>query len=483
MAPQPARKAGRASGTRVTGKFLKVQRAPHAFAIFLSHMKEHAQKDRKRRLSRKTTVMRMDLMTQRYRSLPAHEKQFFVDKSMAALQEKRQRQAKLLQAHREATQAQPPASAVAEQAGLAQPVVEGSHAGGDQVHAAKTAPGQDEASLLWLSLPVPATSPTCDIGHAGSLDLDDPAPPAHEWPLRWEWIERPSGIQHSLRAEVHPLGAGSYGCCLAVKDTLTGEAFCLKVPRPTKQGGSECEGLQHEYRTLQKLNHCNVVRGIAWIESRQGDSHGFLMPLVCGNLWHLVQGGSETLTRGDGVSVLVQVARGLSHVHMTGLVHLDMKPENVLTDVVTGHHLARLADFGQSVPGPRGGSRTGRLVASDTVNSPGYRPVHLLYAAGARVSVQYGFDTWAFGCIAFDVLQKHPRWRSADGRALRLFSGVSRSLDYEHILRLRNYRLTKMLESQVVALVMRCQSVKGGQSSRLSEGPMSGDLVRAIMQL
>ena len=128
----------------------------------------------------------------------------------------------------------------------------------------------------------------------------------------------------------------------------------LESASADEAGGSECEGLQHEYRTLLKLNHCNVVRGIAWIESRQGDSHGFLMPLACGNLWHLVQGGSETLTRGDGVSVLVQVARGLSHVHMTGLVHLDMKPENVLTDVVTGHHLARLADFGQSVPGPMG---------------------------------------------------------------------------------------------------------------------------------
>ena len=184
--------------------------------------------------------------------------------------------------------------------------------------------------------------------------------------------------------------------------------LCLNVPRPTKQGGSECEGLQHEYRTLLKLNHCNVVRGIAWVESRHGDSHGFLMPLASGNLWQLVQGGSETLTRGDGVSLLVQVARGLSHVHMAGLVHLDMKPENVLTDFVAGHHLARVADFGQSVPGPMMGRGVGRLVGSDTVNSQGYRPVHLLYAAGARVSAQYGFDIWAFGCIV-STFCKHIR--------------------------------------------------------------------------
>ena len=478
MAPRRARTRDRGSGTRVTGKFLKVQRTPHAFAIFLAHMKEFAQKYKKRRLNRKTIVMRMDLMTERYRSLPGHEKQSYVNKSLAFLQEKKQRQAKLLQAHRENRHAQPPASAVVEQAGQAQPVVEGSSAVAEQPGLAKTASEQDEASVLWLALPVPATSPTCDIGHAGSLDLEEPAPPAHEWPRRWEWTERPSGIQHSLRAEVHTLGAGSYGCCLAVKDTLTGEAYCLKVPRPTKQVDSESEGLKHEYRTLLKLNHCNVVRGIAWVESRHGDSHGFLMPMASGNLWQLVQGGSEPLTRGDGVSLLVQVARGLSHVHMAGLVHLDMKPENVLTDFVAGHHLARVADFGQSVPGPMRGRGAGRLVGSDTVNSQGYRPVHLLYAAGALVSAQYRFDTWAFGCIAFDVLQKHPRWRSAEGQAQRLFSGTSRSLEYLHILRLRNYRLTKMLESQVVALVLRCQGERGAH-----EGPMRVDLVRAITQL
>ena len=73
----------------------------------------------------------------------------------------------------------------------------------------------------------------------------------------------------------------------------------------------------------------------------------------------------------------------------------------------------------------------------------------------------------------FDVLQTHPRWRSPEGRALRLFSGTSRSLEYAHILRLRNHRMSKMLESPAVALVLRCHSV----------GCMSGDLIRAIMQV
>ena len=40
-----------------------------------------------------------------------------------------------------------------------------------------------------------------------------------------------------------------------------------------------------------------------------------------------------------------------------------------------------------------------------------------------------------------------------------------------------------MLESPAVALVLRCHSVKGEQGTRLSEGRMSGDLIRAIMRV
>ena len=89
MAPRTASRARRGSGRRVTGEVLGVQCTPHAFAMFLSHMQAHSQKNRQRRFSTKTIVMRMDLMSQRWRSLPAHEKEEFVAKSLAALQNKR----------------------------------------------------------------------------------------------------------------------------------------------------------------------------------------------------------------------------------------------------------------------------------------------------------------------------------------------------------------------------------------------------------
>ena len=62
-----------------------------------------------------------------------------------------------------------------------------------------------------------------------------------------------------------------------------------------------------------------------------------------------------------------------------------------------------------------------------------------------------------------------------------LLSGIKMSLDYMHVLRLRNYRLAKMLEKKVVAVVLRFQPDR--RMSRVGERPMRAELVRAVMDL
>ena len=115
------------------------------------------------------------------------------------------------------------------------------------------------------------------------------------------------------------------------------------------------------------------------------------------------------------------------------------------------------------------------------VNSSAYRPVHLFHQGGGQVSVQYSFDLWAFGCLLFEVLQQHPRLRSADQRLLRLFGGVKMTMDYMLVLRVRNYRLSKFLEQRVLALVVRCQPDR--PMSRTMDRQMRAELVRAVVAL
>ena len=203
------------------------------------------------------------------------------------------------------------------------------------------------------------------------------------------------------------------------------------------------------------------------------------MPLGRLNLWQrlFTRGHGEEDTRGDGVSFLVQIARGLSYIHYARVVHLGIKPYNVITfESAECCSCVQIADFGQAMAGPNS-KCPARNIKSTLVNSSAYRPLQLFYMVGSEVAASYSFDKWAFGCVVFDVLQQHPRLRSRDDRALRLFEGVNKKSGLMEGIRVRNYRLTKHLEKVVVAVVVRFQP------DRLSSHPMSVDCVRAVVDL
>ena len=481
MAAGGARRKNR-SGKRVSDKSLQIKRTPHVFGFFLADMKTRACAYKKHRLLKKTTVWRMDLLSQRYRGLDHLEKQIYILKSEQAMARKSIVRLHALEVRAGAGVGPSQSSAVADEAvGPVQPSAVAAVAQGTDV--ASVAQGTDAVaggnSQLWLSLAMPGESPGYESWHHDARDLAAPSGDASQLPLAWQWVERPSGVHRDLEAKMPALGWGSYGCCLAVDDKKTGERFCLKVPTP---GDDDAEAsLKHEFRVLSRMSHTNVMRAEAWVVSHDGRCEGLLMPLADGNLWQWLEGCAE-LTPGQGVSVMVQIARGLSFVHSSGIVHLDLKPENIVTRYVgQGCCNFQIADFGQCQAGAKGPKAVATKIAADMVNASLYRPLHLFHAAGSEVRVCYGFDVWAFGCIVFDVMQRHPRWRSDCGKEGRLFSGVRMTDAYDLVLRVRNYRLVKILDKDVAALVVRCQP---DHRLRVAKDlPMRAELVREVMGL
>ena len=182
--------------------------------------------------------------------------------------------------------------------------------------------------------------------------------------------------------------------------------------------------------------------------------------------------GTVPLTlRRHTAQVLLQVARGLSYIHVARVIHLDVKPENllVLWPDTTVAPCVRIADFGSSRPGPDSQGKGGEHVRADLVNTAAYRPLHLFHNRGSLVRAQFGFDRWAFGCVIFDVAQGLARFRSRTGKALRLFSGLILDENMAGLLRARNHRLLRYLAASVIPLVLNCQPepyvVSGSQAS------------------
>ena len=119
---------------------------------------------------------------------------------------------------------------------------------------------------MWLSLALPEVSP-----HVVSCVAEEASLPTTDYPLHWAWTEESNGVQHDLLGAGPATGAGSHGCCIPVKDALTGERFCLKVPRGDAGEPVPRSHLQKEFELLKRLNHVNVVCALSWVNSREGD--------------------------------------------------------------------------------------------------------------------------------------------------------------------------------------------------------------------
>jgi cyclin-dependent kinase len=151
-----------------------------------------------------------------------------------------------------------------------------------------------------------------------------------------------------------------------------------------------------ERSVLSSLSHRNVTRllGTCWLEGRPC----LLLPLAGGVL-------NVGAPLGDAVAriLLRQLRAALLHVHARGLVHLDVKPNNLL---LFGPRHLKLSDFGNALR--EGGDIDGLYACTRTYRAPEL----LLGAYVARRTM----DLWSFGCVAAEMaLQSAPLYHGKNG--------------------------------------------------------------------
>jgi serine/threonine protein kinase len=166
----------------------------------------------------------------------------------------------------------------------------------------------------------------------------------------------------SIRSHYHLLGRvgqGQYSQVFCAIHKATGDVVALKQIDPTRSLTAQS---LRELRLLVTLQHPNVVAWQGYNHCREGR---YLVMDYCegGTLRQLMPpplpqalpltAGSPSATRrerseriGSAVAIVADVLRGLVHVHGHGMIHADVKPENILLRLAPGGWQARLADFG-----------------------------------------------------------------------------------------------------------------------------------------
>lgn len=163
------------------------------------------------------------------------------------------------------------------------------------------------------------------------------------------------------------LGKGGTCCVYRAWDTQLQRYVALKRLEPPLSEDEHTRARFHrEGRAIARLSHPNVV---TLIDRGSTETEEYLVfEYVEGrSLKDLIVAEGPLDPRRAG-QIAGQIAEGLAHVHLTGLVHRDVKPQNILLD---SEHRARLTDFGIAIgPDWTRVTRVGAIVGSSRYMSP-----------------------------------------------------------------------------------------------------------------
>jgi Tol biopolymer transport system component len=208
------------------------------------------------------------------------------------------------------------------------------------------------------------------------------------------------------------LGAGGMGEVYLAQDTKLGRKIALKLlPISFTHDADRLHRFQQEARTASALNHPNILT-IYEIGDEQG------RPFIA---TELIEGQTlrERLLSGplkfvDALDIILQVASALVAAHEVGIMHRDVKPENVM---LRKDGYVKVLDFGLAKLAERKTGRAGELEALTRMRgntSPGMvmGTVNYMSPEQARgLEVDERTDIWSLGVVMYEMLAGSPPFK------------------------------------------------------------------------
>ena len=211
------------------------------------------------------------------------------------------------------------------------------------------------------------------------------------------------------------LGRGGFAVVYLVHDLRHDRPVALKVLHDEVAASLGAERFEQEIRLAARLQHPHIL-GV--FDSGSVDGRlWFAMPYIEGESLRDRLNREKQLPVQDAIGITREIADGLHHAHQAGVIHRDVKPENIL---LAGRH-AIIADFGiaRALAG-----QTGSLTQTGlTVGTPGYMSPE--QASGER-ELDARTDVFALGCVLYEMLAGQPPHTGPNAQAV-----IARTLSEE----------------------------------------------------
>ena len=241
----------------------------------------------------------------------------------------------------------------------------------------------------------PETSRFC-AGCGTQLPLPEGHPPVMTETLHTPVHELATGSTFAGRYQViEELGHGGMGRVYKVFDTDIKEKIALKLLRPEIALDKETvERFSNELKLARKIRHKNIC-GMFDLGKAEGTTF-ITMEFVPGEDLKKFIRKSGQLGAGRAVSIAKQICEGLAEAHHLGVVHRDLKPQNIMVDE-DGN--ARIMDFGIA-RSLRGKGITG---AGVMIGTPEYMSPEQVEGK----DVDQRSDIYSLGVILFEMVTGH----------------------------------------------------------------------------
>ena len=205
------------------------------------------------------------------------------------------------------------------------------------------------------------------------------------------------------------LGGGGMGRVYEAVDTELDEHVALKVLRPGMSEEST-ERFRREVKLTRRIQHRNVAR---MFDIGEHNGEKFLtMELVTGEV---LKPGGQAMRWSQLKLIAEQICAGLAAAHAAGVVHRDLKPDNILLEAGTGR--AVITDFGIA----RGVEDPGVTQVGAVIGTPRYMSPEQL--AGGEIDLRS--DLFSLGVMLFELATGERPWAGDNAIAVAVAQATS----------------------------------------------------------
>jgi serine/threonine protein kinase len=189
------------------------------------------------------------------------------------------------------------------------------------------------------------------------------------------------------------VGAGGMSSVYRAHDRLLERDVALKILHESYlEDEAAVERFRREARAVAQLSHPNIV---TVIDRGEEDGRQFIVfEYVPGEDLKECVARTGALPVREALTLAVEAGRGLAFAHRHGIVHRDVKPQNVM---LNGDGQAKVTDFGiaRSLDVEKGVTQSGTVLGTSDYISPEQ-------ASGGTVGPET--DVYSLGCVLFELL-------------------------------------------------------------------------------